>query len=266
MHLSPYTVSLTMAPQRVESIPGNGSDRLLRGDVFSKHSLIHESLRSTYRYFRALSNDYRDSGLKVYMNGDGADVYEDKFLKLAKQGNKFTPTLILMGIRLGIDRITPVYWEALKDSLRLPQSVGIAGGRPSSSHYFFAIQGDHFFYLDPHFTRPALPFRSDPGDYTNEEISSCHTKRLRRLPLKDMDPSMLMAFLIEDEDDWQDWRQAIGQAPGKNVVHVADTEPSIHGHRMERPSALDDVETFDDEVDGGDADEGEGELVERPRT
>lgn len=171
-----------------------------------------------------------------------------------------------MGIRLGIDRITPVYWDALKDSLRLPQSVGIAGGRPSSSHYFFAIQGDHFFYLDPHFTRPALPFYSNIGDYTVEEIDSCHTRRLRRLPLKDMDPSMLIAFLIKDDDDWRSWRQGIAKASGKSVVHVADTEPPLHGHGTERSSAVADVETFDDEDDGGDLDEDDGEIVERPQS
>jgi hypothetical protein len=37
------------------------------------------------------------------------------------------PTLILLGLRLGIDRITAVYWNGLKAVLQLPQSVGIAG-------------------------------------------------------------------------------------------------------------------------------------------
>lgn len=77
---------------------------------------------------RALSDQYQESGLKVYVNGDGADVYADTFIKLARaQDGTFTPTLILLGIRLGIDRVTPVYWEALKAALRLPQSIGIAG-------------------------------------------------------------------------------------------------------------------------------------------
>lgn len=62
------------------------------------------------------------------MTGDGADVYEDSFLKVAIADNDlFTPTLILVGIRLGIDRVTPAYWETLKASLQLPQSIGIAG-------------------------------------------------------------------------------------------------------------------------------------------
>jgi len=44
-----------------------------------------------------------------------------------------------------------------------PQSVGVAGGRPSSSYYFVGTQGDSLFYLDPHFTRPAVPLRTPPA-------------------------------------------------------------------------------------------------------
>lgn len=66
--------------------------------------------------------------LGVYMTDDTADVYEDKFLDAANDGRgSFRPTLILIGTRLGIDRITPVYWDAVKTTLQLPQSVGIAG-------------------------------------------------------------------------------------------------------------------------------------------
>lgn len=78
--------------------------------------------------YRALSSEYTPSELRVYITGDGADVYEDSFLKVARtEDDNFTPTLILVGIRLGIDRVTPAYWEALKESLKLPQSIGIAG-------------------------------------------------------------------------------------------------------------------------------------------
>ena len=40
---------------------------------------------------------------------------------------RIRPTLILLGTRLGIDHVTPVYWDALKATLQYPQSVGIAG-------------------------------------------------------------------------------------------------------------------------------------------
>lgn len=49
-------------------------------------------------------------------------------MSIAKaDGINFKPTLILVGTRLGTDKINPVYWEALKASLQMPQSIGIAG-------------------------------------------------------------------------------------------------------------------------------------------
>ena len=64
----------------------------------------------------------------MYSTGDGPDVYEDGFMKIARPaGEAFHPTLILVGTRLGIDKITPVYWEALMAALQTPQSIGIAG-------------------------------------------------------------------------------------------------------------------------------------------
>ena len=103
-------------------------------------------------------------------------------------------------------------------------------------------------------TRPALRYHSNVADVSDEEVDSCHTRKLRRITLRDMDPSMLVAFLVRDEEDWRSWRKAMNKPSGKPVVHVADNEPSLHGRGAERPSAVDDVESFDeddDERDGG---------------
>lgn len=122
-------------------------------------------------------------------------------------------------------------------------------GRPSSSHYFIGVQGPYFFYLDPHQTRPALPLPSNLDDYTQEDIDSCHTRRLRRIHVKEMDPSMLIAFLIRDENDWKAWRQSMQEVQGKAVVRVAGKDPLLYAMGTEREGAIDEVETFDDEDD-----------------
>ncbi|KAH7395719.1 putative cysteine protease atg4 [Cadophora sp. MPI-SDFR-AT-0126] len=205
---------------------------------------------ATARCIQALTNDHGPSELRVYLTGDGLEVYEDSFMKIAKpDGKSFKPTLILVGTRLGLDKITPVYWEALKSALQMPQSIGIAGGQPSSSHYFIGVQGQYFFYLDPHQTRPALPLPEKIEDYSQEDIDSCHTRRLRRIHIKEMDPSMLIAFLIRDEKDWKEWRQSVQEVQGKAVIHVAEKEPPLQGLGTEREGAIDEVETFDDEDD-----------------
>jgi cysteine protease ATG4 len=60
-----------------------------------------------------------------------------------------------------------------------PQSVDIAGRRPSSSYYFVGVQGDGLFCLDPHHSRPAVPLFPAPvpsaafSSSTSEPPVSC---------------------------------------------------------------------------------------------
>ncbi|KAF5677269.1 cysteine protease atg4 [Fusarium heterosporum] len=202
---------------------------------------------ATARCIQALANSHEPE-IRVYSTGDGPDVYEDEFMKIAKPSNEaFHPTLVLVGTRLGIDKITPVYWEALIAALQMSQSVGIAGGRPSSSHYFIGAQGSFLFYLDPHHTRPALPYHENPAEYTDEEIASCHTSRLRRIHVREMDPSMLIGFLIRNEDDWQDWKRRVKHVQGKSIIHIAERNAVLGGSNEGRESAIDEVETLSDD-------------------
>ncbi|KAJ6566006.1 hypothetical protein B0H19DRAFT_1257302 [Mycena capillaripes] len=71
--------------------------------------------------------------------------------KKGKESKKWgdRPVQLLLAIRLGLDCVNPIYYETIK-------SVGMAGGRPSSSNYFM---DDSLFYLDPHHSRPAVPLR-----------------------------------------------------------------------------------------------------------
>lgn len=211
---------------------------------------------ATARCIQALASSNEPS-LRVYSTGDLPDVYEDSFMAVAKpDGETFHPTLILVGTRLGIDKINQVYWESLTATLQLPQSVGIAGGRPSQSHYFVGSQragdnsepGSYLFYLDPHFTRLALPFHEDVEKYSKEDIDSCHTRRLRRLHVREMDPSMLIGFLIRDEEDWDTWKDSVRYVQGKAVIRVSEHDPA-RGLPVEREGAIDEVETLSDDDD-----------------
>jgi cysteine protease ATG4 len=65
----------------------------------------------------------------------------------------------------------------------------------------------------------------------------------------EMDPSMLIGFLLRDEEDWNAWKKGIKDVAGTTIVHVADKEPKHSGHGIERDGAIDEVETFDTEDD-----------------
>lgn len=130
----------------------------------------------------------------------------------------------------------------------------ICSGRTAASHYFVGVQGQHMFYLDPHQPRPTLPYTTEPvAEYGAIELDSCHTRRLRRLALKDMDPSMLLGFLMTDEEDWVSWKQGINEVQGKPVVHVGEFQPfggGLGGGNGEREGAVDEVEVLSDEEGG----------------
>ncbi|KAK9328532.1 hypothetical protein V1520DRAFT_345839 [Lipomyces starkeyi] len=177
------------------------------------------------RCMQITCSKFKDANLLVYIGGDAGDVYEDSFMRVSGGPEDFKPTLVLLGIRLGIEKVTPVYHEALKFCLRVPQAVGIAGGRPSSSHYFFGYQNSNFFYFDPHYPRKALPYRADYESYTDDEVASVHTRRVRSIKVEDMDPSMLIGFLIRNMDDWKDWISRVENFQGRKFIHISKSEP-----------------------------------------
>ncbi|KAI4733589.1 hypothetical protein E4T50_15857 [Aureobasidium sp. EXF-12298] len=207
------------------------------------------------RCIKALVDSHPSSGLRVYIRPDDSSVYEDSLMSIARASDgSFQPTLILLGTMLGIRGVTLSYREAIKAALRLLQSVGIAGGRPSSSHYFIGTQADHLFYLDPHTTRPLLP--ASPSEV---DIASCHTRRLRLIPLEEMDPSMLLGFLIRNEEDWTNWKAAIEATPPtgtKSIIHVYKEELSLSGDTTEA-----DYERAVAEVQSCDEDEEDDAII-----
>ncbi|CAK5274049.1 unnamed protein product [Mycena citricolor] len=137
------------------------------------------------------------------------------------------PVLLLLGLRLGLDGVNPIYHDTIKQLYTFPQSVGISGGRPSSSYYFVGAQGDGLFYLDPHHSRPALPIRSDEDSgeesYTSLELQTYHCEKVRKMPISGLDPSMLLGFLCRSEQDWVDFRTRVDQLP--QLIFSIEDEP-----------------------------------------
>src|SRR5690606_29132058 len=81
------------------------------------------------------------------------------------------PTLILASTRLGIDHVNPVYYPFIEACLTFPQSVGVAGGKPSSALYFVGYEDDDLIYLDPHYTRPAINIKSK-GEFVPDDFNT----------------------------------------------------------------------------------------------
>ncbi|KAG6827735.1 hypothetical protein H0H92_010613 [Tricholoma furcatifolium] len=154
---------------------------------------------------KTLVHAFPESGLGVAVATDGVLYQSDVFTashtgsgsvrsprRHAKaQGGKWgdRPVLLLIGVRLGLDGVNPIYYETIKwltikqMLYTFPQSVGIAGGRPSSSYYFVGSQADNLFYLDPHHARQAVTLRVPPMPYIEpEESDSGYNRPEQRSP------------------------------------------------------------------------------------
>jgi cysteine protease ATG4 len=66
-----------------------------------------------------------------------------------------------------------------------------------------------------------------------------------------MDPSMLIGFLIQNEEDWIDWRRSVKHVQGKSIIHVSDHDPVAQA--SEQDSAINQVEAMSDDDEDEDA-------------
>lgn len=192
---------------------------------------------------KKLVDDYPEAGIGVSLASDGV-IYLDQVKSQAqwsangKQrsiGQWTRPVLVLIGVRLGLDGVHPMYHDSIKATFSFSQSVGIAGGRPSSSYYFMGYQGNSLFYLDPHHVRSSVSFRHPPPTlkddtdwwlqaYSESELSTFHNDRPRRMPMKSLDPSMLLGFLISNEDSLQDFVLRVKALP-RPIFSVLESMP-----------------------------------------
>ncbi|KAA1476293.1 hypothetical protein DENSPDRAFT_784808 [Dentipellis sp. KUC8613] len=185
---------------------------------------------------KTLVHAYPDAGMGVAVAVDSqifqTDVYSASHPPISaatspKRGRSSTwggrAVLVLIGIRLGLDGVNPIYYDTIKTLYTFPQSVGIAGGRPSSSYYFVGSQSDNLFYLDPHHARPTIPLRPPPPFGASLSADSLqYTPRERQ---------------TTPESDREGQRYPrVPQTPPQNHNH-------IHGHHHRSPTSPSSVRT-----------------------
>jgi len=155
--------------------------------------------------------------LTVYVANDGI-VYMDKIYSVAyctNQGNSespppyspvddtetlsWKPIIILIPIRLGVDSVNKLYIPSLKALLRMPQCLGIIGGRPRQSLYFVGYQDDDVIFLDPHIVKPSV---KQDQQFSAE---SYHCTTPQKFPFSSIDPSLALGFFCQDKNQFQNF-------------------------------------------------------------
>ncbi|ORZ26732.1 hypothetical protein BCR41DRAFT_300964, partial [Lobosporangium transversale] len=170
------------------------------GDWFGPATVAH-ALNVRVSDIERAAIDGQPKMARASMESVGPNFYEHQ--SKTSESTSWKPVVILLPARFGLEKLTERYINNLKRLFRLPQFLGIAGGRPGRSLYFVASQGNELFYFDPHFVKPRA---------TQEELSCypsivrlCyHCNVIRSMDILEMDPSMLLGFLIRSADDLVD--------------------------------------------------------------
>lgn len=151
------------------------------------------------------------------MISEASDMYDDR-VKAAFSKVDVAGLLVLFPVRLGIDKINSVYHSSLLHLLSIPQSAGIAGGKPSSSFYFVGCQGTELIYLDPHYPQ------SSNTDDINQLNKSYHPRNYQRLDITGLDPSMMIGINLCNWDDYTAFKQSCAENSNK-IIYFQENAP-----------------------------------------
>ncbi|XP_037029682.1 cysteine protease ATG4D [Bradysia coprophila] len=108
--------------------------------------------------------------------------------------------ILLVPLRLGAEKLNPIYGNSLKTLLSTEYCIGIIGGRPKHSLYFVGFQEDKLIHLDPHYCQEMVDVNQD-----NFSVHSFHCKSPRKLKLSKLDPSCCIGFYCQTKNDFDNF-------------------------------------------------------------
>ncbi|XP_030564142.1 cysteine protease ATG4D isoform X1 [Drosophila novamexicana] len=124
--------------------------------------------------------------------------------KLDQPQQHWKSLIVLIPLRLGTDKLNPVYAHCLKLLLSTEHCLGIIGGKPKHSLYFVGFQEDKLIHLDPHYCQEMV-------DVNQETFSmhSFHCKSPRKLKSSKMDPSCCIGFYCATKTDFDSFVESV---------------------------------------------------------
>ena len=112
---------------------------------------------------------------------------------------EWTPLIILVPIKAGMETVHPMYIPSLEALFAIPQNIGVVGGKPYSSFYFIAGQGEVLHFLDPHYIQDYVLI---PPDKVSFEISTWTSPEIRWIKATNVDATFSAGFFIRNKEDF----------------------------------------------------------------
>lgn len=199
------------------------------------------------------------------------------------------PLLLLIPLRLGLRSFNAeLYAQSLINTLSFPQTCGILGGSPRHAIYFYGANNvntesssgnQHILYgLDPHTVQETPNLKQTTSRLTTNqhqkvELSKEYMTSLRislptppssgvnsppptigstRLSVHKIDPSLALAFYLQDRQDFLDLCRSLKPQNQKApIVSILETKPNYEEH-LNNSSLMDSSFEEDEDHDGDD--------------
>lgn len=140
------------------------------------------------------------------------------------------PLLLFIPLRLGLAEMNPLYFSGIKKYFKMPQSLGLIGGKPNHASYFIGFVGDEVVYLDPHTTQEAGTVGKKLTEEEEDMDRSHHCNFAQRMPLEHLDPSLALCFYCGTEKEFDDLcnriRQELIDAEKTPLFELVPTRPA----------------------------------------
>ncbi|XP_066942763.1 cysteine protease ATG4B isoform X4 [Macrobrachium rosenbergii] len=139
------------------------------------------------------------------------------------------PLLLFIPLRLGLSEMNPIYYSGIKKCFKMPQSLGLIGGKPNHASYFVGFMGDEIVYLDPHTTQDSGSVDKKTTEAEVELDKSYHCSFAQRMPLEQLDPSLALCFYCGTEKEYDDlcnrMRQELIDSEKTPLFELVSTRP-----------------------------------------
>ncbi|KAL7053512.1 hypothetical protein AAHC03_027064 [Spirometra sp. Aus1] len=177
-------------------------------DAAGLPSIAH--LKATGDSFSPASSNASVSSMLAEPSSSPAASVGSFLSRLGTSEPLWRPLFLIVPLRLGLHELNVSYIGALKGLFRLPQCVGILGGRPNHALWLIGYVGDSVLCLDPHTTQPAVRLGCPtPSLFSSEANLDCatldgsfHCETPVRMPFQRLDPSLAVGFVCRTEADF----------------------------------------------------------------
>lgn len=161
------------------------------GDWYGPSSVAHLLKQAVER--AAICHEEFDQ-LAVYVAQDCAVYMDDVTKACQKPDGGWRSLVLLVPLRLGVDKLNCGYAPCLTALLSLDDCIGVIGGRPRHALYFIGYQEDKLIHLDPHYCQESVDVWK-----RNFSLDSFHCMSPRKMLLSKMDPSCCVGFYLRNK-------------------------------------------------------------------